>query len=222
MEQRSIHAVVWSEGTTPRDVYPNDVNATIAEHLNEHDDFVAEAVSIDDPEQGVSAEVLDWCDVLLWWGHLRHDDVLNTTVDRIERYVREAGVGYIGLHSGHYARPFKRLIGRSGDLGAVRNEGETEQIEIVSPSHPIADGVDDFSLPQVEMFGEPYDIPEPDDIIFESTFANGGEFRSGVTFTFGTGRGFYFRPGHEEFRIYHDPTVRRILANATRWTAGDS
>lgn len=219
---RSIHAVVWSEGTAPLDVYPNDVNATIAEHLNEHGDLVAKAVSIDDPGQGVDDEILDWCDALLWWGHLRHDDVLDATVDRVERYVRETGVGYIGLHSGHYARPFKRLIGSSGDLGEVRNEGDAEQVEVVSSSHPIASGIDDFSLPQVEMFGEPYDIPEPDDVIFESTFTNGGDFRSGVTFSFGAGRGFYFRPGHEEFRIYHDPTVRAILVNATRWTAGDS
>lgn len=221
MGQSSIHAAVWSEETAPQDVYPNDVNSTIAEHLNEHADIVAKAVSIDHAEQGVSTELLDWCDVLLWWGHLRHDDVSDTTVDRVERYVRERGVGYIGLHSGHYARPFKRLIGTSGDLGSVRDEGETEQIEVVSPSHPIAAGINDFSLPQVEMFGEPYDIPEPDDVIFESNFANGGEFRSGVTFTFGAGRGFYFRPGHEEYRIYHDLTVRTILANATRWAASD-
>lgn len=222
MRQRSIHAAVWSEGTVPRDVYPNDINATIAEHLNEHDDIVAKAISIDDPEQGVSTDILDWCDVLLWWGHLRHDDVTDKTVDRVERYVREEGVGYIGLHSGHYARPFKRLIGTSGDLGAVRDEGETEHFEVASPLHPIAADVGDFSLPQVEMFGEPYDIPKPDDIIFESTFENGGVFRSGVTFTFGDGRGFYFRPGHEEYRIYHNPTVSTILANATRWAAGDS
>lgn len=222
MKQKSIHAAVWSEGTAPSDVYPNDINATIAEHLNENQDIVAETRSIEDEDQGVSSDVLDQCDVLLWWGHLRHDDVSDETVDRVERYVRNEGVGYIGLHSGHYACPFKRLISKSGDLGAVRNEREAEQIEVVSPSHPIATGIEDFSLSHVEMFGEPYDIPEPDEVIFESTFENGGEFRSGVTFTFGAGRGFYFRPGHEEFRIYHNPTIRTILTNATRWAANNS
>ncbi|KZN23125.1 hypothetical protein A4G99_16655 [Haladaptatus sp. R4] len=222
MKRQSIHAAVWSEGTTPLDVYPNDVNTTIAEHLNENRDIVAKAISINDDEQGVSNDLLDWCDVILWWGHLRHDDVSEKTVNRVEQCVREKGAGYIGLHSGHYAKPYKRLIGTSGDLGAVRNEQEKEEIEVVSPSHPIATGIDDFSLPKVEMFGEPYDIPEPDQVIFESSFEDGGEFRSGVTFTFGAGRGFYFRPGHEEFRIYHDPTIQQILTNATRWAANRS
>jgi trehalose utilization protein len=223
MSDNRVHALVWSEGTAPEDVYPNDVNATIAEHLNEHGDVAARTASIDDPEQGVSEERLEWTDVVLWWGHLRHGDVTDETVDRVERHVTEEGVGYVGLHSGHYARPFKRLLGESGDLGDVRTvEGETERLEVRAPDHPIAQDVEDFALPQVEMFGEPYDIPDPDEVVLHSTFSEGGEFRSGVTFTFGAGRGFYLRPGHEEFRIYHDPNVRRVLANAVRWAAGEA
>jgi trehalose utilization protein len=211
-------ALVWSEGTAPEDVYPNDINATIAEHLNEHGDVVARTASIEDPGQGASEDALAWADVVLWWGHLRHDDVTDETVDRIERHVREEGVGFVGLHSGHYARPFKRLIGESGDLGEWRTvDGETERVEIRAPEHPIARDVEDFALPQVEMFGEPYDVPEPETVVCHSTFSEGGEFRSGVTFEFGEGRGFYFRPGHEEFRIYHHPSVRRVLRNAVRW-----
>lgn len=218
MAVEPTHVLVWSEGTAPEPVYPNDINAAIAAHLNEHHGLVARAVSIDDPEQGVTDDALDWADAIAWWGHLRHDDVTDKTVDQVERAVREDGVGYVGLHSGHYARPFTRLLGTSGDLGSVRTiDGETERIEVRAPEHPIARGVTDFALPQVEMFGEPYDIPDPDDVIFHSTYSEGGEFRSGVTFTFGAGRGFYFRPGHEEFRIYHDPNVRRVLANAVFW-----
>ncbi|WP_207592928.1 ThuA domain-containing protein [Halomontanus rarus] len=218
----TTHVLVWSEGTAPEDVYPNDVNATIAEHVNENDDLVARAVSIDDPEQGITEDALEWADAIAWWGHLRHDDVTDETVDRVERAVRENGVGFIGLHSGHYALPFKRLLGTSGDLGDVRTvDGESERLEVRSPGHPIAAGVSDFALPNVEMFGEPYDIPEPEDVVLHSTFSEGGEFRSGVTFSFGAGRGFYLRPGHEEFRIYHDPNIRRILANAVRWVSDD-
>lgn len=219
MDEQAIHALVWSEGTAPEAVYPNDINATIAEHLNEHSDIVARTASIDDPEQGMTEETLEWADVVLWWGHLRHDDVTDETVDRVEAYVTQNGVGYLGLHSGHYARPFKRLLGTSGDLGGVRDDGEAEKIEVVAPSHPIARGVDSFALPRVEVFDEPYDIPEPDDVVFESTYEFEGRFRSGVTFTFGNARGFYFRPGHEEYRIYHDENVRTVLANATRWAA---
>lgn len=222
MTADTTRVLVWSEGTAPEDVYPNDVNATIAEHLNENDDLVARAVSIDDPEQGITEDALEWADAIAWWGHLRHDDVTDETVDRVERAVRENGVGFVGLHSGHYALPFKRLLGTSGDLGDVRTvEGESERLEVRTPEHPIAAGVSDFALPNVEMFGEPYDIPEPEDVVLHSTFSEGGEFRSGVTFSFGAGRGFYLRPGHEEFRIYHDPNVRRVLANAVRWVGGD-
>lgn len=219
MDHSATCALVWSEGTAPEAVYPNDVNASIAEHLNEQRDIIAKTASIDEPLQGVGNQRLDWADVILWWGHLRHDDVTDETVDRIENSVRNDGVGFIGLHSGHYARPFKRLIGMSGDLGAVRDEAESEQIVVVDTTHPIAAGVDAFELPSVEMFGEPFEIPEPDDVVFESSFGNGGEFRSGVTFTFGAGRGVYFRPGHEEYRIYHNDSVNTVLQNATRWAA---
>lgn len=217
------NVLVWSEETVHDDVYPNDINSAVAEHLNEHPEFVAQAVHIDEPDQGVSEDRLEWADALVWWGHARHDDVREETVDRVEEYVTEEGVGFLALHSAHYALTFKRLVGASGDLGEVRWEdippGETEELEVVDPDHPIAAGVEDFTLPEVEMFGEPFDVPEPDDVVLHSTFPEGGEFRSLCTFTFGAARGAYFRPGHEEFRIYHDENVRRVVANAVRWVA---
>ncbi|MFB6174018.1 MAG: ThuA domain-containing protein [Halobacteriales archaeon] len=211
--------LVWSEATAPEAVYPNDINAAIAEHLNEHGDLLARTADIDDPDQGVPGTALERADALVWWGHRRHDEVTDATVDRVERHVRD-GLGFLSCHSAHYARPFTRLIGESGDLGDVRTvEGETERLEVRAPDHPIAAGIEDFALPQVEMFGEPFDVPEPEDVVLHSTFSEGGEFGSCVTFRFGDGRGVYFRPGHEEFRIYHDPSVRRVLANAVRWVA---
>ncbi len=218
----SINVLVWSEETAPEDAYPNGINATVAEHLNEQNRIVARATGIDDADQGVSAEALDWADVLFWWGHVRHDDVTEETVDRVETAVRDDGVGFVALHSAHYARPFTRLVGTSGDLGEARWEdpGEPEIVEVEAPDHPIADGVDDFALPETEMFGEPFDVPEPDDVVCRSTFPEGGEFRSVATFTFGAGRGAYVRPGHETFRIYHHPSVRLILTNAVSWASG--
>jgi trehalose utilization protein len=216
-----LHALVWSEGTEVGDVYPNGIAATIAEHLNERGAVVARTASIEDEAQGVPGDTLEWADVVLWWGHLRHGDVTDGTVDRVERSVREDGTGFVGLHSGHYARPFTRLVEASGDLGDVRTvEGETERLAVEAPEHPIADGVEDFALPQVEMFGEPFDVPEPDAVVLRSTFSEGGEFRSCCTWERGAGRLAYVRPGHEEFRIYHDPNLRRVLANTVRWAAG--
>ena len=217
----AVNVLVWSEGPAPEDVYPNGINTTIAEHLNESGEVVARAVGIDDPDQGVSEDRLAWTDAICWWGHLRHNEVTDEAVERVVGAVREDGIGFVGLHSGHYARPFTRLLGTSGDLGDVRIvEGESERLTVEAPDHPIADGVEDFALPHVEMFGEPYDVPDPETIVLHSTFSEGGEFRSGVTFRFGNGRGFYLRPGHEEFRTYHHPLIGRILANAVRWVAG--
>lgn len=221
MTSGATTALVWSEGTAPEDTYPNGIATTIAEHLNESGDFVARAASLDEAAQGVSQDRLDWADVVLWWGHLRHDDVTDDTVDRIEDAVRDDGVGFVSLHSAHYARPFKRLVDASGDLGEARWEdpGEIELLEVTSPDHPIADGVETFALPETEMFGEPFDVPEPEDVVVHSTFPEGGEFRSVVTFDFDAGRGVYVRPGHETFRIYHDRRIRRLVRNAANWAA---
>jgi len=215
--------LVWSEGTTGGEVYPNDVNAAVAEHLNEHDRFLARTVSIGDDGQGVPEAALADADALVWWGHLRHDEVTDATVDRIERHVRDGGLGFLALHSAHYARPFTRLIDASGDLGNVRYDppGERETIEVVAPDHPIAAGVEAFAVEHVEMFGEPFDVPEPETVVLRSEFAGGGWFRSCITFDAGAGRVAYVRPGHEELRIYHQPEVRRVIANATGWIAGD-
>lgn len=216
----TTNVLVWSGGTEPEDAYPNGINTTVAEHLNERDEIAARATGLDDPQQGIRDEDLEWADVLFWWGHLRHDDVAEGTVDCIETAVRNGGMGSVALHSAYYALPFERLIGTSGDLGEARWEdpGEPEILEITNSDHPIVDGVADFALPETEMFGEPFDNPEPDSVVFESTFLEGGEFRSGVTFTFGTGRGAYIRPGHETFRLYHHPEIQQILRNRALWT----
>ena len=89
-----------------------------------------------------------------------------------------------------------------------------ERVWVVLPSHPIAQGLPPyFEVPQSEMYGEPFDIPAPDELLFLSWFSGGEVFRSGCTFRRGRGRIFFFGPGHETFPIYHDPHVRRVIAN---------
>lgn len=221
MSRSPLNVLVWSEGTEVGDAYPNGLNATVAERLNDDAHVVARTGSLDDPDQGASAETLEWADAVTWWGHLEHDAVTDATVDRITDRVRAGDLGFVALHSGHYARPFTSLVDASGDLGDVRTvEGETERLVVEDASHPVARGVDDFALPQVEMFGEPFDVPEPDSVVLRSTFSEGGEFRSGSAWRVGDGRVFYFRPGHETFRIYHDPNVGDVISNAVHWVAG--
>ncbi|NNG03113.1 MAG: trehalose utilization protein ThuA, partial [Inquilinus sp.] len=159
-------------------------------------------------------------DVLLWWGHKAHDEVAEATVDAVQRRVL-AGMGLIVLHSAHHSKPFRRLMGTSGHLTWREAEGgERERLWVVDPGHPIAAGIGPYiELAQAEMYGEPFDIPEPDALVFLSWFEGGEVLRSGCCFRRGRGRIFYFRPGHESFPIYHDDRVLRVIANAVRWAA---
>jgi trehalose utilization protein len=160
--------------------------------------------------------VLAATDVLLWWGHRAHDEVDEAIVERVARHVL-GGMGLIVLHSGHFSRIFKRLMGTTCSL-RWRNDGEREVVWTVAPGHPIADGVPDpLVLEAHEMYGEFFDIPTPDELVFVSGYRGGEVFRSGATFTRGRGRVFYFSPGDQNYPIYHRPDIRRVLANAARW-----
>ena len=162
--------------------------------------------------------MLDATDVLIWWGHMKHGDVADELVDRIQQRVL-TGMGLIVLHSGHFSKIFRRLMGTTCQL-KWREVGEREVLWVVCPSHPIVAGLGEyFILPHTEMYGEFFDVPAPDELIFISSFAGGEVFRSGLTYRRGAGKVFYFRPGHETFPIFLDPNVQRVIANAVRWAA---
>lgn len=222
-----LRITVWNEAVhearnepaTMADMYPNGIHGAIAEGLAEYlpDASIRTAV-LADPEHGLSEQQLAETDVLLWWGHKAHGDVDDVVVERVQRHVL-GGMGLLVLHSGHFAKVFTRLLGTTCSL-IWRNEGERELVWTVKPSHPIAAGVDNpIIIPQQEMYGELFDIPDPDDLIFISSFAGGEVFRSGVTFTRGKGRIFYFSPGDQDYPVYFHEQVRRVLANGVRWAA---
>lgn len=222
-----IRILVWNEYVHERHrddvaaVYPNGIHAAIAEGLLEliGHRAVVRTATLDEPEHGLDQAALDATDVLFWWGHVAHDQVDDRVVDRVQAAVL-AGMGLVVLHSGHASKPFTRLMG-TGCMLRWRESGERERIWVVDPSHPIAAGIDNeqFELAQTEMYGEFFDIPAPDELIFISWFEGGEVFRSGCTFRRGAGRIFYFRPGHETYPVYFDPHVRRVLANAAEWAA---
>ncbi|WP_254523106.1 ThuA domain-containing protein [Natrinema caseinilyticum] len=217
-----VAVTIWNEFRHEREdeavgaVYPNGIHEVLAAALADAHDV--RTATLDEPHHGLTAEVLEATDVLLWWGHEAHDEVSDAVADRVHRRVLE-GMGFLPLHSSHYAKPFVRLMGTSCSL-QYREDGATERLWVVDPGHPIADGLDEFvELPETEMYGEPFDVPEPDRQVFVSWFEGGEVFRSGCCYRRGNGRIFYFRPGHETYPIYHDAAVRRVLRNAVEWAS---
>ena len=170
----------------------------------------------DQPEHGLTEEVLDSTDVLTWWGHATHAGVDDAVVDRVHQRVL-GGMGLLVLHSAHFSKIFIRLMGTTCSL-AWRNSADTELVWTVTPSHPITAGVPQpIVIDEQEMYGEYFDIPAPDELIFLSTFSGGEVFRSGCCWRRGKGKVFYFSPGDQEYPVYHHPDIKRVLANAVQW-----
>jgi len=218
-----IRVTVWGENVheqrdeSVRAIYPDGMHTAIANALAA-DDVETRTATLDEPEHGLTQDVIDRTDVLTWWGHIAHDEVDDAIVDRVHDAVI-GGMGLLVLHSGHYSKPFKRLLGTSCSL-RWRNAGERELVWTVDPAHPIAAGVPHpIVIGPHEMYGEHFDIPAPDELVFVSSFAGGEVFRGGCCFKRGRGRIFYFSPGDQDYPIYHHPHVLQVLANGVRWAA---
>jgi trehalose utilization protein len=194
------------------------MHAAIADALNASDRIAAETATLEELEHGLTAERLAATDVLTWWGHKGHALVADEIVDRVAARVWQ-GMGLIVLHSGHFSKIFKKLMGTPCSL-KWREAGERERVWVVNRGHPIAKGLgESFVVPQSEMYGEPFAVPEPLETVFISWYQGGEVFRSGLTYQRGAGRIFYFAPGHEVYPIYHDPNVSQVLRNAVVWSA---
>jgi len=246
MPENPVRVLVWDEAPAhaPKSLYPKSLNGAIADGLNEMGGgrIVAATANLDDPNQGITDETLAAQDVLLWWGHARHDEVSDDTAARVVKAVR-GGLGFVPLHSAHYSKPFRQVLNCTGNLKGgwreTQNPADTEELTVCAPRHPIAQGVDDFVLPAEEMYGTPFDVPPALTVVFQSFFPLGGEYFPSFTLTVGEGidpeftsgpgggkgqgegkgRVFYFRPGHETYPTYFDPSVRRVLHNAVLWAA---
>lgn len=218
-----LRVIVWGENVhetadaAVAALYPDGMHRTIADGVRALlPEAQVETATLQEPEHGLSEARLAETDVLTWWGHRAHAEVSDAVVDRIERRVL-AGMGLIVLHSGHYSKIFKRLMGTPCSL-IWRVAGERERLWVCDPAHPIARGIDRFfDLPHEEMYGEPFAIPAPEEQVFVSWFEGGEVFRSGCCWRRGAGRVFYFRPGHEIYPTYFDANVRRVIANAVEW-----
>lgn len=220
-----IRVTVWNEFLHERqdpkivEIYPEGIHGAIAKYLQSQPGFEVRTATLDEPEHGLTDDVLNGTDVLIWWGHKAHEKISDAIVDKVYRRVMLEGMGLIVLHSAHYSKIFKRLLGTTCSL-KWREASEKERLWVVAGGHPIVEGIDDyFEIENAEMYGEPFDIPRPDKLIFISWFKGGEVFRSGCCFYRGMGKIFYFRPGHETYPIYYDPNVLRVIENAARWAA---
>ncbi len=216
-----INVTIWNEFLHEKDgkckeIYPKGIHGAIAEFLGKDEELSIRTATLDDPDCGITDELLENTDVMLWWGHMGH----NKVPDEIAAKVRDAvlkGMGLIVLHSGHHSKVFKMLMGTSCNL-TWRENGDMERVWVTAPAHPIAQGLGRyFELDGVETYGEPFGIPEPDEVVFIGWYSGGEVFRSGCTFHRGNGKIFYFQPGHESFPIFYNENVQKIIRNAVYW-----
>ena len=221
---RPVRVTVWNEFRHERSnaevgaIYPRGIHEAIADGLRKVVGFEVGTAHLDQPEHGLGEDVVNHTDVLAWWGHRAHGEVDDAVVDRVQQRVL-AGMGLVALHSGHFSKVFKRLMGTTCNLKWRVGE-DREVLWVTRPGHPLAEGIEDhFVIAREEMYGEFFDIPEPDETVMISSFTGGEVCRSLCTWSRGAGRVVYFRPGHETYPTYHDANVQRVIANACRWAA---
>jgi trehalose utilization protein len=219
---QALRVTIWNEFIHEREnpevarIYPHGIHQVLADAFSRQDGLRVRTATLDQPAQGLPPDVLDNTDVLVWWGHAAHEAVKDELAVRVQERVI-AGMGLVVLHSGHESKVFMRLMGTSCHL-CWREAGERERIWVVHPGHSIAAGLGDcIELEHSEMYGEPFGIPTPDELIFISWFEGGEVFRGGCTWTRGSGRIFYFSPGHETYPIYHHPDIQRVIKNGIFW-----
>lgn len=218
-----IRVLVWNEfyheknHEKVREVYPNGIHNAIADFLR-CDDITVRTATLDDENCGITKEVLDETDVLIWWGHMKHGEVSSEATELVKQAVLD-GMGAVFLHSAHHSKPFRALLGTNCNL-TWRESGDSEVLWVTEPAHPITQGIDRyFTLPHEETYGEPFTIPTPDKILFLGSYSGGEAFRSGCLFERGNGKIFYFQPGHETFPTFYDKNVQTVIRNAVRYLA---
>ncbi|NJD02901.1 MAG: trehalose utilization protein ThuA [Ruminiclostridium sp.] len=222
---KKIKVLVWNEfrhekyEESAKNMYPKGIHGTIRDFLSNETDFEVRTATLDDPQQGISEELLKDIDVLIYWGHNYHDEVRDEAVEIISKRIIHDGMGFIPLHSSHESKIFRKLMGTTCLL-KWREANEKERLWLIEPGHPIANGIPEYiEIEHEETYGERFDIPTPDTLLFISWFDGGEVFRSGCCYIRGMGKIFYFRPGHEICGAYYIPEIQQVIKNAVRWAA---
>ncbi len=210
---------VWCEGTAPRSVYPDDIDGALADQLGRLPGLVVTRARLTDPQAGLSDKALDASQVLMWWGHLRHDDVPDDRAAAVVNRLREGKLGFIALYASCGSKPFRQMMSMPCEPGSWREDGRPEFVSVRAPDHPIARGIGPFTIPKTDMFSEPFAVPNPETVVFVSTWEKGETLRSGLTWTIGKGRVAYLRTGPEGYPVLFHPSIRQAIANSVQWVA---
>lgn len=220
-----LHVTVWNEffhekrEASIAKIYPEGIHGAIAAFLGKEADLEVTTATLDMPEHGLTEEVLNNTDVLIWWGHMAHEQVSDEIVERVYQRIQQ-GMGLIVLHSGHASKIFHKICGTNSLDLKWRESGDKEILWVVNPTHPIVQGLNEkIVLEQEETYGEHFNIPTPDELVFISWYSGGEVFRSGCCYHRGNGKIFYFKPGHEAFPIYYNPEIQKVIVNAIHWAA---
>ncbi|APW63124.1 ThuA domain-containing protein [Paludisphaera borealis] len=217
---RPIRVRIWSEGLAARSVYPDGIDGALAGPLGRTADVEVARASLDQPEAGLSDSALDATDVLIWWGRYRHDEVPDDRVEAVVERVRAGKLGLLALYTSCGSKPFRRLMNSMPcEPGSWREDGKPEFVTVRSPEHPIARGIGSFTIPQSDMFSEPFAVPEPESVVLVSNWERGETVRSGLTWSVDKGRIAYLRTGSESYPILFHPSIRQIVSNAVFWCA---
>lgn len=273
-----IRVLVWDEQQpAQKQAYANFLGNAIAAHLEKQPGLRVISANLQQPEQGLPRDLLDNTDVLIWWGHVRHQEIPLEKAQAIVERIEAGQLSLVALHSAHWARPFVEAMNArtradarrrfpdppngppvkfeyipyaggfvptreslltpayyamrsfNGQLTvrvdlpncvfpAYRGDGQPSQTRVLLPEHPLAKNIPrEFTIPQTEMYDEPFHVPEPDEVVFEETWKAGERFRSGCVWKLGAGRVFYYRPGHETYPVYRQEIPLQILTNAVNW-----
>ncbi len=274
---KKIRILVWDERQeAQKEAYDNFLGNYIADQLKTYPEFTVISAGLNDEGQGISDNVLDNTDILVWWGHVRQAEIRPEKGKNIVQRIKDGSLSLIALHSAHWSTPFVEAMNeitrmrvlndpsfKGADVSfieppqqyttpkynfritpytterrfpdgrkkiqvhlpfccfpAVRNDGKPSTVKVLIPGHPIMKGLPvDFQIPRTEMYDEPFHVPEPDQVLFEETWATGEWFRSGMLWKLGKGKVFYFRPGHETHPVFKEKKVMQILSNAAKWLA---
>ncbi|WP_165230558.1 ThuA domain-containing protein [Aquisphaera insulae] len=216
-KDRPLRIRLWCERTAPKAVYPDDIDGALADHLGRHEGVAIARSRLGEPLAGLSDAVLDQTDVLVWWGHLRHDELPDDRAAAVVRRVQEGRLGLVSLYASCCSKPFKQLMKTSCEPGGWREDGRPEFVSVKAPNHPIARGITPFTIPRTDMYSEPFAVPEPESVVFVSSWEKGETLRSGLTWTVGKGRVAYLRTGPDSYPVLFHPSVRLAVTNSALW-----